>query len=421
MNEGGTEVGGNGHTESGEGGAQEHGEEELNPDVTAVKMTQASSPCLVGAITISVVDIIGIDVGDTMTIVAGVRSESGIVAAVTAGLSRSRRATPGSVTLAKGLQHAFPTGSTVLFTNPSASAAADTESGETGSSMRSGEQGESGTSAAPELDAQERMKWCHNAVGTGLADAWYDTEHSLMSYMGEDCAAASNLALSVSLKMIPTRFGIVLRVENSAIAADITSAMQHIESMPSFAATQDAFFKTSTGSCSDTSADLDSGISMIPVQSMWGLFVLYAVFGGSSFAAALCLAFTKKRRGRMDDMADAAFQHNATDGEMLRYLVHALDEMQTPERKATINEVLKGSNSIASEHIQLGRDTTTHRKSAPHVSDDGDVAAKYDSTKKRPRRSTFELVSGIGDHGSDVDSGSLELSQTQESAFVSVV
>lgn len=95
-----------------------------------------------------------------------------------------------------------------------------------------------------ELNAVERMKWCHTALENGEVDAWFDLQHSLHSYMLNDCDTTSILAMSSSLSFIPTRFGIVFRLENSTLANHVTSAMQHIQSMPAFAETEAAFFKT---------------------------------------------------------------------------------------------------------------------------------------------------------------------------------
>eukprot|EP00729_Bicosta_minor_P006132 gene6132-14844_t len=262
-----------------------------------------------------------------------------------------------------------------------------TEAGENGEMGSSNEAGvETGEDSSIELNAQERMQWCHDAVESGLADAWYDTKHSLLAYKGRDCARSENLAVSVSLNMIPTRFGILMRVEDGHVGADITSAMQYIEAMPSFAETQDQFFKTGGGGCL-TAADSTSGIAMISTESMFGMFIIYLVFAGSSLLSALWLAFTKssyycnrEKSSRRKSLANAAFQSNATDGEMLRYLVHAFHHTQTPETRELIRQLSSDRvDDIVSETVGSKRSSINTSAAAAAAMEFDDVQSEFSS------------------------------------------
>ena len=217
---------------------------------------------------------------------------------------------------------------------------------EAGEAGEGGERGEGGggdggeARAPPTLNAKERMQWCHAAVANGTVDAWYDTKHSLHSYMLDDCAASSNLALSSTLSFIPIRFGIVFRSEDGHVANDVTSAMQHIESIRTFAATEDQYFKTGEV-CSDTDENADTDV--ISIASMWGLFLVHFTFCAVALLSALLQVLYHRHRSATRDesnaddgstaheLRSAALQHNATDGQMLRYLIKAIDDLPKKE------------------------------------------------------------------------------------------
>jgi hypothetical protein len=78
----------------------------------------------------------------------------------------------------------------------------------------------------------------------------------------------------------------VLRVADARLANQITSAIQHLEAMPSFTDIEETYFKSGLD-CSDVlGADVSTEQDPIDVDSMWGLFIIYFVFAGCAVVAA---------------------------------------------------------------------------------------------------------------------------------------
>ena len=144
-------------------------------------------------------------------------------------------------------------------------------------------------------------------------------------YTLTDCDASADLEMQPGIRLTGTDMGWVFRKDDAALVMHINAAMGFYRTTRHYLDLRAKYFSVGR-ECDSSDDDVDT--KPVTFESIQGLFIIYLAFAGTGLLTAVVGRALRHGESKVDsaeaqleDLKHVALSHNATDGQMLRYVV----------------------------------------------------------------------------------------------------
>eukprot|EP00316_Scyphosphaera_apsteinii_P004366 CAMPEP_0119328538 /NCGR_PEP_ID=MMETSP1333-20130426/73564_1 /TAXON_ID=418940 /ORGANISM="Scyphosphaera apsteinii, Strain RCC1455" /LENGTH=485 /DNA_ID=CAMNT_0007337419 /DNA_START=271 /DNA_END=1728 /DNA_ORIENTATION=+ len=163
---------------------------------------------------------------------------------------------------------------------------------------------------------EARNAWCAEEVRAGRCDIWIDNEYVFTPYLVQS-GKCVDLVETTWLSVMAQHFGMMLRLDDRALANNLSSAISYINASPRL----NTLLETAFLIGHKCTAVVQEASSTTPIawENMRGLFLVFGIVVGAAFLTAAISRALKCPTFNASDSKE--LDHTSTEGELLRAIL----------------------------------------------------------------------------------------------------